>query len=370
MKKNSYLCKIKNQITPCGECIKRYFFVPMKYKAKDLSIHTLENANGMRVVITNFGARILQLWVPDKDGNLQDVVLGFDNLEDYFPENHQTDFGALIGRYANRICDGRFPLNGTTIQLPRNNGKNCLHGGPDGWQYRVFEVEKSEKTSLLLSLVSPDGDNQFPGEVKALVEYILTEDNALEIHYSASSDSATVINLTNHSYFNLNGDASTSILNHNLQISAEDYLPIDETSIPLGMKSSVKNTPMDFRIPKAVGKEISEPFPQLLTGRGYDHCWILSTPKDLTQRCALLESPSTGIKMEVYSSEPGLQIYTSNFLDGSLKGKKGIFYQERSAICLETQKYPDSPNHNWEESNPWLVPGEEYNSCTIFKFKR
>lgn len=333
-----------------------------------MEVFTLTNKNGMTARITNYGGRIVSLLVPDRNGKLQDVVLGFDKMEDYLRENHLTDFGAAIGRYANRLGDGKITVVGKTYQLPQNNGRHCLHGGPTGWQYQLFEVERHTANTLILTLVSPDGDNNFPGEVRVRLTYTVTEDNQLDIRYSATTDAPTVINMTNHSYFNLNGDGSTTILNHLLMIDADQYTPIDDSYLPIGNKASVSGTPFDFRKAKAVGKEIGADDEQLRNGNGYDHNWVLNTQGDVNRPCARLESPTTGIAMEVFTTEPGMQVYTGNFLDGSLSGKKGIAYQQRSAICLETQKYPNSPNNNWPESNAFLTPGEDYFSRTIFGF--
>ena len=336
----------------------------------ELQLFKIKNSNGMSAAITNFGGRIVSLWVPDKNGELRDVVLGFEKLEDYLPEKHLSDFGAVIGRYANRLNNGQITIDGYAYQLPQNDGVNCLHGGPDGWQYRIFNVESLSDNQLVLSLVSKDGDSGFPGNVCARVSYTLTDDNALNIEYEAVTDSPTVINMTNHSYFNLNGDASTDILNHLLTIDADLYTPIGKTFIPTGELASVDGTPMDFRQAKAIGRDIAEDFEQLHIGRGYDHNWVLNTQGDDSHPCARLESPMTGIAMEVFTTEPGMQVYTGNFLNGSVIGKDGIAYQQRSAVCLETQKFPDSPNQHWPESNAFLRSGETYRSHTKYRFSR
>ena len=334
----------------------------------ELRLFKLRNKQGMSANITNFGGRIVSLWVPDKNGEMRDVVLGFDKLEDYLPENHFSDFGAVIGRYANRLNNGQITIAGRMYQLPQNDGANCLHGGPDGWQYRMFNMESVSDNRLVLSLVSEDGDSGFPGTVCARITYMLTDDNALDIEYEAVTDKPTVINMTNHSYFNLNGDASTDILNHLLTIDADRYTPIGESFIPTGELASADGTPMDFRQAKAIGRDIAADFEQLRIGRGYDHNWVLNTQGDDSRPCARLESPVTGIAMEVFTTEPGMQVYTGNFLNGSVIGKKGIAYQQRSAVCLETQKFPDSPNHRWPESNAFLRPGETYRSRTKYRF--
>lgn len=333
-----------------------------------MELYTLTNKHGMTVRITNYGGRIVEMLVPDRNGKLQDVVLGFDRLEDYLRENHQTDFGAAIGRYANRLGNGQVVLEGKTIQLPQNNGPHCLHGGPTGWQYAEYAVVKVSESRLVMEMTSPDGDNNFPGEVKVRLTYTLAEGNRLDINYHATTNKPTVINMTNHSYFNLNGDATTTVLNHVMTIDAEQYTPIDETYLPKGIKEPVAGTPFDFRQPKAVGAEIGADHEQLKNGNGYDHNWVLNTCGNIEKPCARLLSPATGIVMDVFTTEPGMQVYTGNFLDGSMSGKGGVRYGQRSAICLETQKYPNSPNNQWPESNAYLNPGEEYDSRTSFGF--
>lgn len=329
---------------------------------------TLKNSHGLRADITNLGGRVMSLFVPDKNGQLHDVVLGFGQPEEYLPENHLSDFGAVIGRYANRLNNGQITISGKTYHLPQNDDKNCLHGGPDGWQYRIFDVEEVSDNHLVLSLVSEDGDSGFPGKVFARVTYTLTDNNALKIEYEAVTDKPTVINMTNHSYFNLNGDPSTDILNHLLTIDADNYTPIGDTFIPTGELATVESTPMDFRQAKAIGRDIAADFKQLHIGRGYDHNWVLNSKGDDSHPCARLESPVTGIAMEVYTTEPGMQVYSGNFLDGTVTGKYGTIYNKRAAVCLETQKFPDSPNQNWPESNALLLPGEVYRSKTKFLF--
>ena len=346
------------------------FSTKMDYNDSAITLFTLKNPHGLRATITNLGGRVVSLFVPDRNGILRDVVLGFENVEDYLPENHRSDFGAAIGRYANRLNNGQITIDGKTYQLPQNDGKNCLHGGPDGWQYRIFNVEEVGDNRLVLSLVSEDGDSGFPGNVCARVTYMLTDDNALDIEYEAVTDEPTVINMTNHSYFNLNGDASTDILNHLLTIDADRYTPIGETFIPTGELAFVEGTPMDFRQPKPIGRDIAADFEQLRIGRGYDHNWVLNTKGDDSRPCARLESPVTGIVLEVYTTEPGMQVYTGNFLDGTVTGKYGDVYQQRAAVCLETQKFPDSPNQHWPESDAFLRPGKVYRSHTMFRFSK
>lgn len=336
---------------------------------KEVALYTLTNANGMEVCITNFGGRIVSIMVPDKNDSLQDVVLGFDKATDYFPQNNLSDFGAAIGRYANRINQGQITIDEETIQLPQNNFGHCLHGGPSGWQYQVYDVMEVTDNSITLQMVSPDGDNNFPGEVTATVTYTINDENAIEINYSAKTDKTTVINMTNHSYFNLNGDPTQPITNHILTINADGYTPVDSTYMTTGEIATVEGTPMDFRAGKEVGADIDKfDFEQIKNGNGFDHNWVLNTKGDKATAAVTAVSPVTGIKLEVFTDEPGIQVYSGNFLDGTLTGKKGIVYQQRTGICFESQKYPDSPNKQWAESNAWLNPGEEYHSYCMFKF--
>ncbi len=330
------------------------------------ALYILKNQAGMEVCVTNFGGRIVSIMVPDKDGKMQDVVLGFDSIADYI--NIPSDFGASIGRYANRIAQGRITLDGDTIQLPKNNFGHCLHGGPKGWQYQVYEATQIDGTTLELTRFSPDGDENFPGNVIAKVIYKLTEDNAIDIKYSATTDKKTVINMTNHSYFNLSGNPANPITNDILYVNADNFTPVDSTYMTTGEIVTVKETPMDFTTPKAVGVDIDKfDYIQLKNGNGYDHNWVLNTQGDISTPAVKLTSPVSGITLEVYTDEPGIQVYTGNFLDGTVTGKKGIVYKQRTGICLETQHYPDSPNKpQWP--SVVLEPGQTYKSECIFKF--
>lgn len=334
------------------------------FKGTPVDFYTLR-CGAVEAIITNFGARIATLRVGGFD-----VVLGFDRVEDYFPENHASDFGAVIGRYANRLAGGRIEVDGTTYRLPQNNGPNCLHGGPDGWQYRAYNVLEATPTLLRMAMVSPDGDNGFPGTVLVEVTYTLTDNGALRIDYHATTDRTTVINMTNHSYFNLDGTATDclgTIHDHLLQIDADRYTPTDDTAIPLGAHLPVENTPFDFRAAKPIGRDIDADHPQLNIGRGYDHNFVLRKPS-LAHPSAMLMSTVSGIRMEIYTTAPGVQLYTGNFLDG-VHGKGGTAYPMRSAVCLETQQYPDSPNHRWPESTGYLKTDSPFHSTTIFKFR-
>ncbi len=329
-------------------------------------LYTLTNANGMEVTVTDFGGRIVSVMVPDRAGELRDVVLGFDNIDDYI--HVPSDFGAAIGRYANRIGQGRFTLDGKVYELPKNNFGHCLHGGPDGWQYKVYDVAEADDSHIVLAMYSPDGDANFPGAVEATVTYRLTDDNALDISYEAASDAPTIINLTNHSYFNLSGDPSTSICDDWLWIAADSFTPVDSTFMTTGEIVPVEGTPMDFRTVKRIGDDIDRyDFVQLKNGNGYDHNWVLATAGDITRKAAEVRNDVSGIVLEVYTDEPGVQVYTGNFLDGSVTGKHGIVYNQRAAICLETQHYPDSPN---KPAWPSVVlrPDETYRSHCIYRF--
>jgi len=329
-------------------------------------LYTLTNANGMEVTVTDFGGRIVSVMVPDRAGELRDVVLGFDNIDDYI--HVPSDFGAAIGRYANRIGQGRFTLDGKVYELPKNNFGHCLHGGPDGWQYKVYDVVEADDSHIVLAMYSPDGDANFPGAVEATVTYRLTDDNALDISYEAASDAPTIINLTNHSYFNLSGDPSTSICDDWLWIAADSFTPVDSTFMTTGEIVPVEGTPMDFRTVKRIGDDIDRyDFVQLKNGNGYDHNWVLATAGDITRKAAEVRNDVSGIVLEVYTDEPGVQVYTGNFLDGSVTGKHGIVYNQRAAICLETQHYPDSPN---KPAWPSVVlrPDETYRSHCIYRF--
>ena len=339
-----------------------------EYNGAPTALYTLTNANGMEVCITNFGGRIVSIMVPAKDGSFKDVVLGFDNVSDYFPENNKTDFGASIGRYANRIADASFTLDGVEYPLPANDGVNTLHGGPAGWQYQVYEVVEADETHVKILRDSPDGDNAFPGNVKAYVTYTLCEDNSIDICYEATTDAPTVINMTNHSYFNLGGDPSCDVLDNVMYINSTTTTPVRKGLIPTGEIAPLAGTPMDFSTPKAVGDGIdAREFEQIDLANGWDHNWILDTGGDVTVPAVTLTSPKTGIRLDVYTDEPGIQVYSGNFLDGTLTGKGGVVYNKRSGICLESQHYPDTP-HNPDWPSVVLRPGETYTSQCIFAF--
>ena len=329
-------------------------------------LFVLTNANGMEVTITNFGGIIVSIMVPDRYGVMHDVAQGFDNIYDYV--NIPNNFGATIGRFANRIAHGRFTIDGVEFQLPLNDNGHTLHGGPGGFNTRVFEVVRADSRSITMTYLSPDGEEGFPGNLFVAVTMTLTDDNAIDIKYEAVTDKPTVINLTNHSYFNLNGDHNTTIENHRLFINADRFTPVDETLIPTGELALVEGTPMDFRTFHTIGDRIDDfDFEQLQFGIGYDHNWVLNTNGDITQVAATLYSPITGIQLDVFTDEPGIQVYTGNFLDGTVVGRNGVAYPKRSSICLETQHFPDSPNHPHFPST-LLLPGEVFTSRCIYKF--
>lgn len=332
---------------------------------KKTDLFVLRNANNMEVCITNFGGRIVSVMVPDREGVMRDVVLGFDSIRDYI--TIPSDFGASIGRYANRINQGRFTLDGVEYVLPRNNYGHCLHGGPNGFQYQVYDARQTGPQELELTYLSKDGEEGFPGNITCKVLMTLTDDNAIDIRYEAETDQPTIVNMTNHSYFNLDGDAGSNS-DHLLTIDADYYTPVDSTFMTTGEIAPVEGTPMDFRTATPVGARINDfDFVQLKNGNGYDHNWVLNTQRDITHKCVTLESPKTGIVLDVYTNEPGIQVYCGNFLDGTLTGKKGIVYNFRASVCLETQKYPDTPNKP-EWASAVLRPGEKYHSQCIYKF--
>lgn len=332
---------------------------------KKTDLFILKNHNGMEVCITNYGGRIVSIMVPDNKGHMKDVVLGFDSIEDYI--NYPTDFGATIGRYANRINKGKITIDGSDYQLSQNNFGHCLHGGSKGFQYQVFDAKQISANKLELKYLSKDGEEGFPGNLMCKVIFALSENNAIDIRYEARTDRTTVVNMTNHSYFNLDGDPSISNSNHLLMIDADFYTPIDSTFMTTGDIAAVEGTDMDFRTATAVGARADNGFVQLRNGKGYDHNWVLNTKGDMSRPCATLKSPVTGIVLDVYTDEPGIQFYAGNFLDGTITGKRGIVYNQRASVCLETQKYPDTPNKpTWPSA--LLSPGEIYRSHCIYKF--
>ena len=343
---------------------------------KVVKLYTLKNNNGMEVCITNYGGRVVSLVVPDKDGKPTDVVLGFDNIAQYVDTlNSPTDYGSSVGRYANRIKDGKFKLGDTEYQLKQNDGPNCLHGGgTTGWMNQVYDAEQIDEQTLKLTITAEDGENGFPGKVTAITTYKVTDDNTLDITWEAETDKETIINQTNHNYYNLSGDFTKPGYDMVLYVNADNFTPSDKLYIPTGEIKTVEGTPMDFRTPHAIGDSIKSQFDQIQNAGGYDHNWCLNTYKDGkgddTQVCASLYSPKTGIFMEMFTNEPGVQVYSGNFQgvgnELSIQHKHGP-YPQHVSVCLENQKYPDSPNKkDWVQ--PTLKPGEKYFSHAAYKF--
>ena len=336
---------------------------------KKVDLYSFKNENGMQVDIINYGGIITSLKVPDKNGDTEDIVLGYNKLEDYINENPY--FGSIIGRYGNRIAKGKFNLNGNQYTLATNNDENHLHGGNIGFDKVIWEAEtkiNSNSSSLILKYLSRDMEEGYPGNLYTTVTYKITNDNSVEIKYEAQTDKTTVINLTQHSYFNLSGDFNQSILNHKVKINANQFLPVNKSLIPTGNKLNVSMTPFDFRNYKEIKKDINADDLQLNYGNGYDHCWVLNDYKNGYRLVASAFHEESGRLMEVYSDQPGLQFYTGNFLDGSLPQKEEGFYNFRSGFCMETQHFPNSPNQP-DFPSVTLNPNEKYNSKTTYKFK-
>ena len=340
---------------------------------KPVKLYTLKNASGMEVCITNYGGRVVSLVVPDKDGKPTDVVLGFDNIRQYTDTlNSPTDYGSSVGRYANRIKNSQFKLNDSVYQLKVNDNENCLHGGgTTGWMNQVYEAEQVGDSILKLTIVAEDGENGFPGTVKAVTTYRITADNMLDITWEAETDKPTIINQTNHNYYNLSGDLENPGYDQVLYVNADSFTESDESYMPTGKILPVEGTPMDFRTPHAIGDSIHSDYYQIKNAHGYDHNWCLNTAGDDTQVCASLYSPKTGIFMEMFTNEPGVQIYSGNFQgvggEENVVRKLGKKYPQHVSVCLESQKYPDSPNHP-EWASPVLRPGEKYYSHAAYKF--
>ncbi len=334
---------------------------------KKTDLFILKNKKNAEVAITNYGGRVVSLLVPDKDGKIIDIVNGFDNVEDY-TKGGDTYFGALIGRYGNRIAKGKFTLDGKQYTLAINNPPNALHGGPKGFSRVVWDAKQTADNQLELTYLAKDGEEGYPGNLNVKVTYTLTGDNDLEINYEATTDKKTVVNLTNHSFFNLNGEGSGTINDHLMQIYADRYTPVDSTLIPTGKLEPVEGTPFDFRKPVAIGAKINDDHIQLKYGMGYDHNFVISDKKSpVLKRAATVVGDKSGIVMDVLTNEPGLQFYGGNFLDGSHTLKQGKKDDHRTAFCLETQHFPDSPNHSSFPSTV-LSPGQTYKTTTVYKF--
>lgn len=330
--------------------------------------YTLSNKNGVEVKITNYGATITSIKAPDRNGKFDDVTLGYDSIDGYLAKN--PHMGSLAGRYANRIAKGEFKLNGKTYTLAKNNGENHLHGGPNGFFKQIWtaaEVESKDGAAVQMKYLSKDGEENYPGNLDVTVTYTLTDANELKIDYLATTDKDTILNLTNHSYFNLAGAGNGDILKHQLKINAREFTPVDKTMIPTGKIEPLAGTPMDFSTLTAIGERIDQNYDQLVIGKGYDHNYVLSNGADLKAQDVEVYEPTSGRLMEVFTDQPGVQLYTGNFLDGTITGKGGKVYKQRYGFCLETQHYPDSPN---KPNFPSVVlkPGEKYQTTTIYKF--
>ncbi len=339
-----------------------------KADGQNVELYTLTNRNGVEAKITSYGGTVVSLKVPDRNGKLDDVVLGYDTLDGYLKGT--SYFGALIGRYGNRIAGGRFKLNGVEYKLATNNGANHLHGGNKGFDKVVWKakpIETANGAALELRYLSRDGEEGYPGNLSVLVTYTLTDQNELKIDYSATSDKDTVVNLTHHSYFNLAGQGNGDVLKHELTISGDRFTPVDPGLIPVGELRSVKGTPFDFTQPIAIGARIGQSDEQLKIGNGYDHNWVLNGNSGTLRQAAKVFEPTTGRVMEVWTTEPGMQFYTGNFLDGSQIGKGGKPYQFRYGFCLETQHYPDSPNKP-DFPTTLLRKSGKYRTTTVYKF--
>jgi aldose 1-epimerase len=357
-------CKkeVKNEQTLSGLNTKDFV---TKVDGKETGLYILKNVLGLEACITNYGGRLVSLLVPDRNGVLTDVVLGYGSIAAYLASD--GNYGALIGRYGNRIKDGVFTLDNVTYQLPKNNNGHCLHGGPDGFHKQIWDAEQIDRQTLKLTYLSKDGEAGFPGNLNVTVIYKLTDDNAIDIRYEATTDKPTVVNLTNHSYFNLSGKLGSQISDHYIYINADSITAVDETLIPVAIMP-VDGTPMDLRRPVLINTGINADYKQIVLGKGYDHNWVLNTKGNVNERAAKVYHDGSGIVMDVYTDEPGIQFYSGNFMAVADAGKLGITYPHRGALCLETQHYPNSPN---EPSFPGttLRPGEKYTSRCIYSFK-
>lgn len=336
------------------------------HNGKEIQLFNIENKNGMICQVTNFGARVVSIYAPDRNGILGDVVVGYGTGKD-FVEKKENFFGATIGRYGNRIGNASFKVDDVKYKLEKNDGSNHLHGGGNGFHRQLWDVESASSSEIVFSYSSPDMEGGYPGTVNVKVKYQLTNDNALKIEYFANSDKNTVLNLTNHTYFNLKDAGKSTINDHLMYINADIYTPVDGGLIPTGELASVQGTPFDFLNATAIGARVDAEHEQLKAGMGYDHNWVLNTNGDVAILAAKVTEPETGRIMEVYTNEPGIQFYGGNFLDGSIAGKNDTYYSHRSAFCLETQHFPDSPNiAGFPEV--YLNAGEDYYSTCIYKF--
>lgn len=337
------------------------------FQGKPLSLYTLNSGNGVTMQVTNFGLRVVTLFVPDRNGDYADVSIGYENIDRYINNTGERFLGCVVGRYANRIANGQFELDGTTYQLPLNNNGQTLHGGLTGIDQVAWDVDDVKDNSITFSHTSPDGSDGFPGNLKMKIVYTLTPDNEFKITYEATTDKPTVVNLSNHAFFNLKGEANGTITDHQLMLNASYTTPVNDVLIPSGEIVSVEGTPFDFRNPTAIGARINVDNEQLKNGLGYDHNWVLDRTGNGVELAATLYEPQSGRFMEVYTDQPGIQFYSGNFFDGKTNGKYGKPIAYREALALETQKFPDSPNHGNFPSTR-LNPGETYTQTCIYKF--
>lgn len=334
-----------------------------------IMLYTLKNSNGITIKVTNYGAIITSIIVPDRDGEMGDIALGYDSVEEYINAVDKPYFGSVVGRYGNRIAEGKFTVDGQEYELAVNNGANHLHGGVVGFDKVVWDAKPVGDNSLELTYLAKDMEEGYPGNLQCKVTYTLTDDNELVVHYEATTDKTTPVNLTQHTYFNLKGEGNGTILDHELMLNAKQFTPVDEGLIPTGKLVNVAGTPFDFTKAKPIGRDVEQSDEQLNFGGGYDHNWVLDKEGKEGQMtlAARLSEPSTGRVVEVLTTEPGIQFYCGNFLDGRLKGKSGQTYVYRGGLCLETQHYPDSPNQPNFPST-LLEPGDKYDTTTVFRF--
>ena len=339
----------------------------MEHEGKQVSLYTLKNGDLM-MQVTNFGARVVTLWAPDKNGNMEDIVLGYNNIEKYVNNPGERFLGAVVGPYANRIAGGTYTIGDETYNFPQNNNGQTLHGGLKGLDMVVWDVDSVSDNAIVLSYVRPDGQDGMPGNLKIVMTYTLTPDNEFKVDYVAHTDKATHVNISHHSFFNLKGEGNGTINDHVLYINASKTTPVDEVLIPTGEIADVTGTPFDFRQPKAIGQDVDAENEQLKNGAGYDHNWVLDRKSDKeVELAASVYEPASGRYMEVWTDQPALQFYVGNFFDGSTTGKYGKALAYRESIALETQKYPDTPNHPHFPST-LLEPGEEYTHTCIYRF--
>jgi aldose 1-epimerase len=366
-KKSSSADRLKNDSIAVVKLVADSF--KKEIDGKQTTLYTLKNKSNAEAIFTNYGGRLVSLLVPNKGGRLVDVVVGFKSINDY-EKSTEPYFGATIGRYGNRIAKGKFTLEGKTYSLFTNNGQNTLHGGKKGYQYVVWDATQPSVNTLVLHYLSKDGDENFPGNLDVKVTYTLTDDNELKMDYEAKTDKTTIVNLTNHAFFNLNGDGSGEILNHEVQIYADEYTPVDSTLIPTGKIEKIKGTPFDFTKATTIGARINDKNEQLTFGKGYDHNYVLNKTKAMGMfHAATVKGDKSGIVMDIYTQEPGLQFYSGNFMQSKNTFKSGAKDDFRTAIALETQHFPDSPNQPAFPSTV-LKPGQVYKTSSVYKFTK